>query len=160
MTETLQPPTPAKKSRQLLRQPRSLAGLAVMVLAVVGVVAFFSRGGDDGPRYPVVKMTPVDHEVIYEVNGTGSIPVLSWIVGADNKEVTAQNVPLPWKQTVTIPVGPAGGHANVEVIPAQTGTGSTSCTMFVDGVQVDQKTSSDGFAGVACSAVIPPTYVK
>jgi hypothetical protein len=139
------------------RRTWSAAGVAVVALAAT---AFVLSRGDDDPRYPVVELTPTDHEVIYEVSGAGFSPALTWIVGADNAEQTALNVPLPWKQTVSIPVGPAGGHANIEVRSPETGAGSLACTMFVDGVQVAQQVSTDGFAGVACSALIPPTYVK
>jgi hypothetical protein len=145
---------------ETLQRPRTwFAGaLALAVLAAVAAVVLTRGGG--GPRYPVVDLAPTDHEVLYEINGTGVLPALTWIVGDDNQEQTALNVPLPFRQTVTIPVGPAGGHANIEARSPGTGAGSLSCTMFVDGVQVAQQVSTDGFAGVACSALIPPTYVK
>ena len=38
-----------------------------------------------GPKFPVVKMTPTNHEVIYEVNGTGTAPVIAFIVGAEQR---------------------------------------------------------------------------
>ena len=149
----------AEKVRSAPRRRTAwIAGGTVAALAV-GLTFALSRG-DDGPKYPVVELAPTNHEVIYEVNGAGIAPALSWIVGMDNKEQTALDVPLPFKQTVTIPVGPAGGHAGIEARSSQSGAGSLACTMFVDGVQVSQQVSTDGFTSVACSAVIPPTYVK
>lgn len=159
MADTLASP-PVPRAPGPSRRKALLSGGIAAALVVAAVTAFAVSRGNDGSKYPVVKMTPTDHEVIYEINGTGSSPAVTWIVGADNKETTAVNVPLPWKQTVTIPVGPAGGHANIEARSPETGAGSLGCTMFVDGVQVAQQVSTDGFAGVACSALIPPTYVK
>lgn len=153
MADTLHTP-PATR-----RRVGALAALAV-VAAVVATAGFALSRGDDKPAYPVVRMTPTDHEVLYEVSGSGASPAVTFITGADNREQTLLDVPLPWRQTVTIPVGPAGGHANVEVRSPGTGAGSVACTMFLDGVQVAQNVSTDGFAGVACSALIPPTYVK
>jgi hypothetical protein len=141
------------------RRPWIVGGalaLAVALAISVGVM----RSGDDSPKYPVVKLTPVNHEVIYKVSGAGEAPVISWTSGADNKEQTSTRVPLPWTMTVQIPVGPAGGQAALEVASAQTGAGSIACQIFVDGVEVSQKASTDGFASAACSAPIPPTYVK
>ena len=137
-----------------------VGGAATLLLGAVLAVTLWP-GGDDKPKYPVVNLTPVNHEVRYEVDGAfATAPVLSWIIGDDNKEKSELDVPLPWSQTVEIPVGPAGSHANIEVASPQNGVGSISCRMFVDGVQVAQQTASDGFTGVACSALIPPTYVK
>ena len=150
---------PAERTSSPRRRTAWVAGIVAVVL--LGATAFaLSTRGDDGPKYPVVELAPTNHEVIYEVNGAGIAPVVAWTSGPDNKEQTALDVPLPFKKTLTIPVGPAGGHAGIEARSAQTGAGSLACTMFVDGVQVAQQVSTDGFTGVACSAVIPPTYVK
>ena len=63
--------------------PRRLAAglaLAAVVVAVVTGAGFaWSRGGDT-PAYPVVSLTPVDHEVIYEVRGAGSSPAVTFSV--------------------------------------------------------------------------------
>ena len=141
------------------RRGRIAAGAAAALLAV-GAVAWFTVGGDDGPAHPVVSLDPVSHEVIYEVAGTGSAPVITWVVGERNASEHALSVPLPWKHTVNLPVGPSGGFANVEVRGSDTGAGSLACRVFVDGVQVAQQVSTDGFAGVSCSHRIQPQYVK
>lgn len=136
-----------------------VAGAAVLAIGLGGATAMALTGGDD-PEHPVVGLDPVVHEVIYEVSGTGAAPVITWITGERNTSEHALSVPLPWRSTVSLPVGPAGGFANVEVRNAETGAGSLGCRVFVDGVQVAQQTSTDGFAGVACAHRIPPQYVK
>lgn len=161
MAETLQSPPAhsATHSGPRPRRPIWVAGgtAAAVVLAVVAGMAL--TGGDEGSTHPVVSLTPVEHEIVYEVVGSGTAPVITWVVGERNKTETALNAPLPWKTTLALPVGPGGGYASVEVRSAQTGAGSLACRVFVDGVMVQQQTSTDGFAGVACSARIAPTYL-
>ncbi len=138
-----------------------VGGVVAALLVVLGAgLAYFS--GDDGPQHPVVRTDPVNHEVLYEVTGTAAAtaPVITWVTGERNATEQAVNVPLPWKSSITLPVGPSGGYAAVEVRSAATGAGSLSCRMFADGVQVAQQVATDGFAGVACSHRIPPEYVK
>lgn len=137
-----------------------ITGAVVLALGLGGVAATALAGDGDEAAPPVVRLDPVNHEVIYEVSGTGAAPVITWITGAGNASEQALEVPLPWKTTVSLPVGPAGGYANVEVRSPQSGVGSLGCRVFVDGVQVAQQTSTDGFAGVACAHRIPPEYVK
>ena len=137
-----------------------VAGAAVLAIGLAGATAMALTGGGEKSEHPVVSLDPVAHEVIYEVSGTGAAPVITWITGEGNASEQAVNVPLPWKTTVSLPVGPAGGFANVEVRNAGTGAGSLGCRVFVDGVQVAQQTSTDGFAGVACAHRIPPQSVQ
>ncbi|HUR72656.1 MAG TPA: MmpS family transport accessory protein [Sporichthya sp.] len=158
MTDTLERPA-SRRARKPVRRRTWIAGAAALLLVIGGSVLLLSRG-DDGERFPVVELTPVNHEIRYEVSGTGAAPAITWIVGDRNAEQTALNVPLPWRTTVQLPVGPAGGQANVEVRSPGTGAGSLGCRMFVDGVLVQQQTSTDGFTGVACAAQIPAAYVK
>lgn len=142
--------------------PRRLriAGAAVLAVGLGGAATMTLTGGGDDREHPVVRLDPVAHEVIYEVSGTGAAPVITWITGERNAAEHALSVPLPWRRTVSLPVGPSGGFANVEVRNAETGAGSLGCRVFVDGVQVAQQTSTDGFAGVACAHRIPPEYVR
>lgn len=143
-----------------LRRSRIAIGAAAVALVVAGVGAWALVGGDDDSEHPVVSLDPVAHEVIYEVSGTGSAPVVTWVVGERNASEHALEVPLPWSRTVSLPVGPSGGFANVEVRSPGAGAGSLACRVFVDGVQVAQQVATDGFAGVACSHRIPPEYVQ
>lgn len=136
-----------------------VAGVALLAVGLAGATSMALSGGDES-EHPVVSLDPVAHEVIYEVSGTGAAPVITWITGERNAGEQALSVPLPWRTTVSLPVGPSGGFANVEVRNAETGAGSLGCRVFVDGVQVAQQTSTDGFAGVACAHRIPPQYVK
>ena len=157
MTDTLQSPT----SRRV-RPPRGrrawIAAAAAAAVAL-GVTAAVVLRTDAGQKFPVVQLTPVNHEVIYEVVGTGAAPVVTWVVGERNRTEQALNVPLPWRTSLTFPVGPAGGYANVEAKSPESGAGSLGCRVFVDGVLVQQQTSTDGFASVSCAAQIAPKYV-
>jgi hypothetical protein len=155
VTDTLEHTT----ARRSIRRRTWIAGAAAVVLAV-GVAVVTLSGGDDKPKFPVVKMTPTTHEVVYEVNGTGTAPVIAWIVGQNNAEQTALNQPMPWRTTVELPVGPAGGFANVEVRSPGTGAGSLGCRIFVDGVLANEKVATDGLTSVSCSARIAPEYVQ
>ncbi len=146
----------------LLDRPRRqlrLGGI-VVALGLAAAVATAMAGGGDAPRHPVVRLDPVSHEVIYEVFGTGVAPVITWITGERNASEQVLAAPLPWRTAVSLPVGPAGGFANVEVRSPETGVGSLGCRLFVDGVQVAQQTTTDGFAGVACAYRIPAEYVR
>ncbi len=156
MTETLeQTPT-----RRPVRRRTWIAGAAAVVLAGGGTGIALSGGDEEKAQFPVVRLTPTNHEVRYEVNGTGTAPVIAFIVGENNAEQTALSQPMPWRTTVQLPVGPAGGFANVEVRSPGTGAGSLACRIFVDGVLVAEKASTDGLTSVSCSARIAPEYVQ
>ncbi len=117
-------------------------------------------GGDDEARVPCREDDPDQPQVIYEVMGTGTAPVIAWIVGENNAEQTALSQPMPWRTEVALPVGPAGGFANVEVRSPGTGAGSLGCRIFVDGVLANEKVATDGLTSVSCSARIAPEYVQ
>ena len=155
MTDTLEHTT----ARRTVRRRTWIAGAAAVILAV-GIAGVTLSRGDDEPKFPIVKMTPTNHEVVYEVMGTGTAPVIAWIVGENNAEQTALSQPMPWRTIVQLPVGPAGGFANLEVRSPGTGAGSLGCRIFVDGVLVNEKVATDGLTSVSCSARIAPEYVK
>lgn len=150
--------------RRRIPTPRARAPWIVgAVLVVLGVAAWTGSAlfGDDDPSgQAIVRLGTVQHEVTYEVSGTGRAPLITYAVGELNKTETLADVPLPWKLTISLPVGPAGNFAQVEVKSRQEGTDSIACRVFVDGELVEQQAASDGFAGVACASRISPEFVK
>lgn len=137
-----------------------IIGAVVVVVALAAWAGSAILGGDDKGGQPVVRMGTVEHEVTYEVSGTGRVPLITYAVGELNSTTDLKDVALPWKQTISLPVGPAGNFAQVEVKSPQQGTGSIACRVFVDGKLAEQQNTTDGFAGVACASRISPEYVK
>lgn len=157
MTTTLAPPT--SKPPLYRRRPVWIAAVVtVLVLGGAGVASLL--GGDDDSGETVVRMGTVEHTVVYEIAGTGPAPLITYLVGENNKTAEVRNVPLPWRQEISLPVGPAGNFAQVEVKSAQSGVGSLACRIYVDGKLEQQQSASDGYAGVACASRIAPEYVK
>jgi hypothetical protein len=103
---------------------------------------------------------PTTHRVSYEVTGQGMVPDISYSADASGNLVTVPHPMLPWRTTVTIPVGLTAGNANVESGNALTGRPEGApplvCRIWVDGKLVAQRTTDDGFSDAACSATLRP----
>jgi hypothetical protein len=103
---------------------------------------------------------PTTHQVRYEVTGQGMVPDISYSADASGNLVMVPHPTLPWRKTVTIPVGLTAGDANVESGNALTGQPDGApplvCRIWVDGRLVAQRTSDDGFSDAACSTTLSP----
>lgn len=145
--------------------PRSrvtwIATAGVLVVAVAGLALAKAVFADDaGSGEQRVLLSATEHTVTYEMSGIGIVPDLSYVVGEQNKTVDLAKVTVPWKETIMLPVGPAGGFAQISVTSPETGEGSLGCRIFLDGVLANQQTSTDGYAGVVCSVPIRAQFVN
>lgn len=158
MTSAALAPDPA--TRRLPSKPprrgRAAAGLAaVLVLAAGAAVAVTSLGGSDEPEpaAPPTLFTSASHEVTYEVTGAGPVEEIVYVVGAGNKLKTVANPTMPFKVTVQLDVGHAGGTALINA--ANTGLDRLTCAVFVDGKPAYQITGQKQ-TDVSCSATLAP----
>lgn len=136
-----------------------IAALGLVASIGIGVpVALHDRGADDAPS--VVSLVPTEHQVRYEVEGSGLVPSITYAVGERNRSERMTDVPLPWSRSVPLPIGPGGGFAQIEVKSPQNGGGPITCRVHVDGELKQEQTSADGYSGSACSALIAPQYVR
>jgi len=141
----------AVRSRKPLWAAAAVVTTAAGAVTLVGVV---HRGGSS----PV--FAPTTHQVSYEVSGQGMVPDISYTADASGNLVMVPHPTLPWRKSVTIPVGLTAGNANVESGSAVTGQPEGApplvCRIWVDGKLVAQRTSDDGFSDAACSTTLRP----
>lgn len=120
------------------------------VLIVAGAVAVIVPKvlDDGGDKSPVFSSTT--REVTYEVLGTGVADEITYTYGEANASKTITKVQLPWKKTVVIPVGVAGGTANVYAGNPRNDT-TITCRIAVAGRVMKQVSATDGYVDPACS---------
>jgi hypothetical protein len=132
-----------------------LAGTVVLTGAAAGLAAVVVQHGGS----PAV-FQPTTHRVSYEVSGQGMVPDISYSADASGNLVLVRHPTLPWRTTVTIPVGLTAGNANVEsgnaVIGGPAEAPPLTCRIWVDGKLVAQRTTTDGFSDAACSTTLRP----
>jgi hypothetical protein len=153
------PPSTVKSVAPPTRGSRRRWWSAASAVAVVGAAAaVFAVGHDSGPSSPV--FAPTTHKVSYEVTGQGTVPDISYSADASGNLVMVMHPVLPWRKSVTIPVGLTAGNANVESGNSPTGQPAGSppivCRIWVDDKLVVQRSSGDGFSDAACSTQLSP----
>jgi hypothetical protein len=128
-------------------------GLIGATLAVTLVM--HHEGGGGQPSF-----SPADHQVTYEIAGTGTAREITYWVGT-TAPIVLQKVALPWRTTVKVTVSASGDVANLN--STNPGVGRTSpsaaapvvCRILVDGKMTAQRTSTDGSSDTSCSAALP-----
>ncbi|HZE66790.1 MAG TPA: MmpS family transport accessory protein [Sporichthyaceae bacterium] len=154
------PPSTAKSVAPPIRGSRRRWWSAASAVAVVGAAAaVFAVGhGSDSGSSPV--FAPTTHKVSYEVTGQGTVPNISYSADASGNLLMVMHPVLPWRKSVTIPVGLTAGNANVESGNSPTGQPAGSppivCRIWVDDKLVVQRSSGDGFSDAACSTQLSP----
>lgn len=120
------------------------------VLVVGGAVAVIVPKvlDDDGDKGPVFSSTT--REVTYEILGSGVTEQITYTSGESNATTILENVTLPWKKTVVIPVGVAGGAANVSAANPVNDT-TITCRISMAGRAVNEVKATDGYVDPACS---------
>jgi hypothetical protein len=95
-------------------------------------------------------------QVTYEVDGTGTTYQIEYVNGPDNQTATEPHVKLPWRATVSIPVGVSGAAVSMTVDPSQGQAGPLTCRILLGNKKVRQTTSADGNSEVGCATPIAP----
>jgi hypothetical protein len=132
-----------------------------MVLIVAGTTLAWrpwSGGGGGGDKIFETSTA----QVSYEVDGTGTSNQIQYVNGPDNQTATQMQVKLPWRTTVSIPVGLAGAVAYVTVAnPSRDGRSvPLTCRILLGNKKVRQTTSVDGYSEVGCSTPLQPREQK
>jgi hypothetical protein len=129
-------------------------GAVALVAGAAGLFALMHQGGTDSI------FSPTTHQVSYEVTGQGSVPDITYSADNSGNLQMVMHPALPWRKSVTIPVGLTAGNANVESGNAYTGQPEGAppivCRIWVDGKLVAQRSSADGFSDAACSTTLMP----
>ncbi|MGQ0467840.1 MAG: MmpS family transport accessory protein [Sporichthyaceae bacterium] len=127
-----------------------------VLVGAVAVIAPKVLDGDDGAENPVFSSTT--REVTYEIVGTGVAEQITFTSGEANATKTITNVTMPWKQTVVIPVGVAGGTANVIASNPRNDT-TITCRISIGGRAVKEVNATDGYVDPGCSVQLQPELV-
>ncbi len=149
--------TPATKAGA--RVPRWLL-MTLPVLIVIGAVAVVVPKvlGDDDSSDGIV-FSSTTRQVTYEVLGSGRSDQIVYTSGANNAEKTVEGVKLPWKITLDLPVGVAGGTANVIARNPETG-GDVTCRISVAGKVLSEVSATDGYVDPSCSVPMAAERAK
>lgn len=135
-----QPPAP--KKRHTVRNVLIILG----VLAVVGIGGCAAIVGSIGNE--IDKQSNETHAVVYKVTGKGA-PAADLTYTTDGSTTTeqAQGARLPWTKSLSI----KGGIAVVYQVMAQnTGAGTVTCSISVDGKVVKTATGAGQGAIASC----------
>jgi hypothetical protein len=143
--------TRATRRPSRLRRPAVIwGGVAVVMIGTGATLAWrpWSHGGGD----KVFETSMA--QITYEVDGSGTSPRIEYVNGPDNQTLTAKAVKLPWRTTLSIPVGLAGAVADMTAAYPDSGQPLT-CRILIGDKMVRQTQSSDGYSAAACSTVVP-----
>lgn len=121
---------------------------AVVIGAVAVIVPKVLDDDDGDESSPVFSST--SYEVTYEVIGSGTSDVVTFTSGAGNTETTLESVKLPWKKTMSLPVGVVGGSANLIAHNPSNDT-KVTCRVSVAGVPKSEVEVTDGYVDPSCS---------
>ncbi|MEU6879182.1 hypothetical protein [Streptomyces sp. NPDC046712] len=127
-------------------------GIAVAAALLLACGAFVTYGVLDSDDEPADKRgaTSPTAEVTYEVLGEGAADIS--YRGADgDKANVVTNVGLPWRKTVSVPLG---ASPIVNVTLGEKG-GTASCTLAVRGKHVQRATATGAFGRTTCSSELP-----
>ncbi|MCX5127065.1 hypothetical protein [Streptomyces sp. NBC_00347] len=108
---------------------------------------FVAYGVLDSDEEPAVeRATASTAEVTYEVLGEGPVVISYRGTGGDKEDVVA-DVGLPWKKTVSVPLG---ASPIVNVTLGEKG-GTASCSLAVRGKHVQRATATGAFGRTTCT---------
>lgn len=126
-------------------------GIAVAAALLLACGAFVTYGVLDSDDDPADKRaTTPTAEVTYEVIGEGAADI-SYRGASDDKADVVTNVRLPWRKTVSVPLG---ASPIVNVTLGEKG-GTASCTLAVRGKHVQRATATGAYGRTTCSSELP-----
>ncbi|MFE1904202.1 MmpS family transport accessory protein [Streptomyces gardneri] len=149
-------PTPDEPKRRIDRGDRGGAAVAAVLLLLCG--AFVTYGflntdtEDEDEAAGKRSATPTaeaTYEVTYEVLGEGAADVT--YRGAGDEAHVLTRVGLPWRKTVSVPLGVS---PIVNVTLGEKG-GTASCTLAVRGKHVQRATATGTFGRTTCGGEAP-----
>jgi hypothetical protein len=156
------PPQPPRKKRHRMRWIGLVAGLVIVLIIVIA--AANSGGGTTTPHAaapttpaaaaPLATSAaappaaPAGHTVVYAVTGTAKHASLTYTTDGATSTAQEQSAPVPWTKTITVP----DNVINVYQLMAQnTGSGTVTCTITVDGAVAKTVTATGAYAIASCS---------
>lgn len=131
MTE--QPPPPTRSW---------LWGVAAVLLLLAGA-GVAAEGTPRTPAAAAAAGPAAPSRVVYEVDGDAATARVTWTADAVHRDAAAA---LPWRLEAALPPG-----ALPALTAENTGGGSVTCRIVLDGVLVAQLTSFDPFGVVDCA---------
>ncbi|WP_234315322.1 hypothetical protein [Streptomyces globisporus] len=159
LAETAEPEEPADREEQGEREEREgsaasdtaprrrgIALAAVLLLALGAFGTYRMLGSGDTATSPQDASGRTGAaDVTYEVLGEGTADI-SYRGSGDDGAAVVTHAPLPWKKTVSVPVGAA---PIVQVTLGEKG-GTASCTLAVHGRHVQRATATGAFGRTTC----------
>lgn len=122
-------------------------GIAVGAALLLVCGAFVAYGALDSDQDPAAQRASASTaEVTYEVLGEGPA-VISYRGAGGDKAAVVADVSLPWKKTVSVPLG---ASPIVNVTLGEKG-GTASCTLAVRGKHVQRATATGTFGRTTCT---------
>ncbi|WP_426404501.1 MmpS family transport accessory protein [Streptomyces sp. R-07] len=134
------------------RRRRGIAVVALLLLAGGAFGTYRMLDSDDASATregAAARNVPVA-DVTYEVLGEGTADI-SYRGPGDDEAAVVTNAALPWKKTVSVPVGAA---PTVHVTLGEKG-GTASCSLAVHGRHVQRATATGAFGRATCRSEAP-----
>jgi hypothetical protein len=126
----------------------AIAVAAALLVACGGLVTY---GILDSGEEPAARQAAPTAEVTYEVLGKGTADISYLGAGGSERADVVKNARLPWKKTVSVPLGKA---PIVNVALGEKG-GEASCTLAIRGKHIQRATASGAFGRTTCSNELP-----
>ncbi|MFE7546395.1 MmpS family transport accessory protein [Streptomyces gardneri] len=147
-------PTPDEPKRRIDRSDRGGAAVAAVLLLLCGafvVYGFLNTDTEDeaAGKRAATPTAVATYEVTYEVLGEGAADVT--YRGAGDEAHVVTRVGLPWRKTVSVPLG---ASPIVNVTLGEKG-GTASCTLAVRGKHVQRATAGGAFGRTTCGGEAP-----
>lgn len=133
------------KGRGAERRPVLIAACAALA-ACVGLVVYGAMDGEEKPerKAPTASVT-------YEVTGEGEVEVSYLARSEEGRATVAKDVELPWKKTVSVPLGKP---PTVNIVLDEKG-GQVRCALAIRGKHVQSATASGTYGRATCSGELP-----
>ncbi|MGW5777742.1 MmpS family transport accessory protein [Streptomyces sp. NPDC003863] len=126
-------------------------GIVVASALLLACGAFVTYGVVDSDDKPSDKRaTTLTQEVTYEVLGEGAADISYRGTGGGKADVVS-NVALPWRETVSVPLG----ASPIVIVTLGEKGGTASCTLAVRGKHVQRAIATGAFGRTTCGSELP-----
>ena len=141
----------SRSSRPTRNRDIPLVSVIAISAAAIGVLLLFWQRGH------LVVQSTAPHGVTYRTEGTAKATTVVFLSATGIKKQTGVVIPLTTAADNTIGRHYTlyGGQAATLTVTNETGDGSVTCVIEIDGIQSDRQVSNTPYGKAECHATIP-----